>query len=174
MDGGAFLHLEVQILSVIESGLYTVKDKFFKDFPGYPYMDNKLECRPYYYLLKDTDEILWVVPMSTKVETYKRKIERIEAKRGKGNCIFYHVGVIAGIERAFSIGDMFPVTAEYINAPFTIDRIHYIVKNENLRRAIHSRAMKFLRLVEKGIIHSELNIMETKRELINRRKIQAP
>lgn len=157
-------------MPIIENGLYTVKDQFFMDFPGYPYMDNKGECRPYFYLVKDKDEILWMIPMSTQVETYRKKIERIESKRGKGNCMFYYIGKIAGIERAFSIGDMFPVTDEYINAPFTIGPTHYIVKDADLRRSIHSRAMKFLRLVEQSFIRSDLNIMETKQKLISRRQ----
>lgn len=161
-------------MSIIVNGLYTVKDRFFVDFPGYPYMDNKNECRPYFYLVKDEDDILWMIPMSTKVETYQKKIVRIESKRGRGNCIFYYIGKIAGRERAFSIGDMFPITDEYINAPFTIGHTHYVVKDTSLRRAIHSRAMKFLRLVEQGIIHSDLDIMETKRKLMNRRANTRP
>ena len=72
-------------------------------------MDNKNERRPYYYLLKDNDGIEWVVPMSSKVENYTLKIEKEEKKRGKGNCIYYHIGRIAGIARVFLIGDRVPV-----------------------------------------------------------------
>lgn len=165
--------MEVRNLTIVENGLYTVKDQFFSDFPGYPYMDNKEGKRPYFYLLKDRDNIFWMIPMSSQVETYKRKISREEEKRGKGNCILFHTGIIAGIERAFSICDMFPVTEDYINAPFTIGPTHYIVRDEELKRAIHSRATKFLRLVEQNRLHSALNIMDTKRKLINRRANQA-
>lgn len=160
-------------ISVVENGLYTIKDKFFQDYAGeppYPYMHNDKECRPYFYLFKDKDGVLWVIPMSKQVDTYKRKIARIEATRGKGNCIFYHTGIIAGIERAFSIGDMFPVTEEYIKAPFTIGPNHYVVRDEKLLREIRSRAMKFLRLVEQGKVRSDLNIMDTKHRLLEGKK----
>lgn len=52
----------------------------------------KSERRHHYYALKDKSGIIWLIPMSTQVENYKRKIEREEIKRGKGNCIYYHIG----------------------------------------------------------------------------------
>lgn len=156
-------------MSVVESGLYTIKDQFFNDFPNPFYMDNKNERRPYFYLFKDTDGILWMIPMSSRVETYHTKIQKDESKRGKGNCILFYVGTIAGVERAFSICDMFPITEDYINAPFTISKTHYVVKDENLKRAIHSRAQRFLNLVKLGKLYSPLNIMDTKCKLLARR-----
>ena len=70
--------------NLIVHGLYSVKDKYFEDFKRPYWMDNKNEKRPYYLLLQDKDDIYWVVPMSSQTENYKMKIEREEAKRGKG------------------------------------------------------------------------------------------
>ena len=90
-------------------GLYSIKDSYFSDFKRPYWMDNKNEGRPYYYLLQDSDGVHWVIPLSSQVENYERKIVREEAKRGAGNCIYYHIGKIASAKRVFLIGDMFPV-----------------------------------------------------------------
>jgi len=37
----------------------------------------------------------WLIPLSTQIDKHKKKITNIEAKRGKGNCLIYHIGVIA-------------------------------------------------------------------------------
>ena len=96
------------------------------------------------------------------------KIEREEAKRGKGNCIYYHTGMIASIERVFLIGDMFPVDESYIKAPFTIGETHYVVGNKKLKAEIYSKAMRFLRLVEQGVMKSRNDILGIKRVLLSK------
>lgn len=153
---------------LIICGLYSISDRYFQDFQKPYWMDNKNERRPYYYLLKDNDGIEWVVPMSSKVENYTLKIEKEEKKRGKGNCIYYHIGRIAGIDRVFLIGDMFPVNKSYIKAPYTICRMHYVVKDKSLNRVIYSKAMRFLNLVESGVIKSRNDILGIKRELLGK------
>lgn len=120
------------------------------------------------YLLKDNDGILWVVPLSSQTENYAAKIRRIEATRGAGNCLYYHIAPVASIDRVFLIGDMFPVNEDYIKAPFTIDRRHYVSRNKNINSAVHSKAMRFLKLVEQGKVKSRNDIMGIKRALMNR------
>ena len=70
-------------MDFVEHGLYIVSDQYFTDFPSKHWMQNKSERRPHYYALKDKSGIIWLIPMSTQVENYKRKIEREEIKRGK-------------------------------------------------------------------------------------------
>lgn len=154
---------------LILHGLYTVKSQYFEDFKRTYWMDNKNERRPYYYLIKDKDGIAWVVPLSSQVENYAKKIEREEAKRGKGNCIYYHIAPVASRLNAFLIGDMFPISEEYIKAPFTIGANHYISRNKSLNAAIYSKAMRFLKLIVQGTIHSRNDIMGIKQELIQAR-----
>lgn len=167
---GAFpLSKETQIMgNLIVHGLYSVKDKYFEDFKRSYWMDNKNEKRPYYLLLQDKDGIYWVIPMSSQTENYKTKIKREEAKRGKGNCVYYHTGMIASVERVFLIGDMFPIDESYIKAPFTIRKIHYVVGNKKLKAEIYSKAMRFLRLVEQEVIKSRNDILGIKRVLLNK------
>lgn len=133
-------------------------------------MDNKNERRPYYYLLEDRDGILWVIPISSQVDNYRRKIEREERKRGRGNCIYYHIGALASGERVFLIGDMFPIHESYIKAPFTIGEKHYIIRNKKLNSAVRSKAMRYLKLIEGGVMKSRNDIMGIKKILLMREK----
>jgi hypothetical protein len=158
------------LLGLVEHGLYTVKDQFFDDFARDYWMDNKNEGRPYYYLFLDKDNIPWVIPMSSQVENYKRKIAREEAKRGVGNCIYYHIGLVASRERVFLIGDMFPIDASYIKAPYVIGHIHYVSKNRKLNATIYSKSMRYLNLIEHGVMKSRNDVLGIKRILLNRRK----
>lgn len=148
-----------------EHGLYIIKDTYFERFKSSHWMQNKNEKRPHYYALRGNDGILWMIPLSTKVENYKAKILKEEQRRGVGNCIYYHIGKIASNERAFLIGDMFPVTEQYIKNPFTISGVPYIVKNAPLNSVLYSKAMRFLALVEQGKIKSRTNILGIRKKL---------
>ena len=133
-------------------------------------MDNKNEQRPYYYLIKDSDGVDWVIPMSSQVENYERKIKKEEEKRGAGNCLYYQIGEIASIKRVFLIGDMFPVDSSYIKAPYTIGATHYIVKNNSLNKTIYSKAMRYLKLLSTEKMHSRNNVMGIKNIILNRKR----
>ena len=147
-------------------GLYTVKDSYFSEFKSAFWVDNKQEKRPYYYCLQDAQGINWLIPLSTQVKNYKAKILKEEKKRGLGNCVYYHIGVVGQKERAFLIGDMFPIADVYIQSSFTIDGVHYIVKNTKLNRSLYSKAMRFLNLVKDGKIKSRNNIMGIKQTIL--------
>ena len=147
-------------------GFYTVRDEYFTNFPGH-WDDNKQEKRPFYYLFKDSDGMLWVIPITSQVGNYRRKIEKEEAKYGKGNCIYYYIGKFSSLERVFLIGNMMPITVEYIKSPFTIKSIHYVSRNSKQNAEIHKKAMRYLRMVEQGKIKSRNNILEIKRTLLS-------
>ena len=58
-----------------KTGFYIIKDQFFEDMSD-PYLKgNKSERRPHYYCFKDTKEnIYWMIPLSSKIDKY-RKLE---------------------------------------------------------------------------------------------------
>lgn len=153
-----------------EHGLYTVNDKYFMDFPSKYWMQNKSQNRPHYYSMKDPSGILWFIPMSTKVENYSKKIAKEEEKRGKGNCIFYQLGKVGGIQRAFIISDLFPMVPEYIIKPYTIKSVEYIVKDEPLNREIRSKAVKYVKLLESHVLRDRNEILKIRNELITEYK----
>ena len=152
--------------NLVIHGLYLVKSKYFLDFKRPHWVDNKQENRPYYYLLKDKDGIPWVIPMSSQVENYKEKIERVEKNRGVGNCLYYQIGVVTSKERVFLIGDMFPICEEYIKSPFKIGHSHYVSRDKKLNSELYSKAMRYLRLIEQGVMKSRNNILDIKKELL--------
>lgn len=157
---------------IVEHGLYKIKDQYFADFKREHWIDNKNENRPYYYLLKDTDGVMWVMPLSSQTENYKEKIKKVEEKRGEGNCLYYHIGKIAGVDRVFLVGDMFPISEEYIKDPYTIGSFHYVSRDDKLNRQLYSKAIRYLKLVEAGVMKSRNDIMGIKRILMNRMENQ--
>lgn len=72
-----------KMMILIEHGLYFVKDQYFDDFPSKHWMLNKGEKRPHYYALEDPSGLIWLIPMSSQVENYKRKIQK-RKKNGVG------------------------------------------------------------------------------------------
>jgi len=81
--------------------------------------------------------------------------------------LFYHIGTIKGKDSVFQIGNIFPVTEKYIKKAFTIQGQPYIVKDITLRKALHSKSMKFLSLVQQGKLTPNLDIIALKQILLD-------
>ena len=150
-----------------EHGLYIISDKFFERFPRDEWVSNKSQSRPFYFAIRK-DDLLWMIPLTTKTDKIKEKIKRIEEKKGEGKCLYYDVGLIAGIERGFKIGDIFPITEEYIVRAYTIKEKPYVVQDKNLIERIERKAKSFINMVENGWIKSSINIVEIKAELLRK------
>lgn len=153
---------------MIEScGLYIIDDAFFSKFDrDHKLMMNKNERRPHYCGIVSDNGVVWLVPLSTQVDKYKKSVEAAEAKHGKGKCVFYYIGKIKGEERAFLIGDAFPCTEEYIKKPFTIAGVPYIVRNQKDVAAVRQRLSRFIALVRSGKLHPNANIMSIEKALL--------
>lgn len=149
-------------------GLYIVKDSYFADFPSEHWMWNKAESRPQYLAIQDASGLLWLIPLSSKVENYRAKIARVEERRGEGNCVYYHIGKIAGKERAFIISGMFPITECYISHQYTISSVPYIVRDKELIRQLHSKAQRYLRLLEQGQLRDENHVLDIRTKLLQK------
>lgn len=148
------------------AGLYIIRDEYFAEFANDKFMFNKNENRPHYYAIKDKTGILWMIPLSTKVEKYRRLIENTEKKHKK--CVYYHTAPIYGKMRAFVICDMFPVTEEYILRPYKIGNSDYVVMNKNIKQAVYEKARSYLSMVESGALCSPLNILDIRRKLLEK------
>lgn len=63
--------------------LYHIKDEFFQKYSNYNLMQNHElgKTRPTYFTIKDKD-ILWFIPLSTKVVKYQKIINRKTSKYG--------------------------------------------------------------------------------------------
>lgn len=151
--------------SMVENGLYKVKDEYFTDFPNEKHMHNKAG-RPFYYAVKDKTGIYWFVPLSSQVENFRRKIEAVEVKRGIGNCIQYHIGTIMGDLRVFRICDMLPITTRYVDEEFTMNGKPYIVKDKALVTAISRKARDFIKQLELGRMYSQVGALSIRETLV--------
>ena len=153
-------------MNIVEHGLYNIADTYFEKYRSNFLVDNKQEKRPYYFAIRDKDGIVWVIPLSSQTAAYKKKIDKDTENHGE--CLFYHIGAVAGVERVFLVGNMFPVTDNYLKKPYTIAGAHYIVKDKNLVKEIHKRFSKYLRLVMNGKLRPTVDILGIKKDLLHR------
>jgi len=135
---------------IIENGFYIIDDQYFLDFPDPFLRGNREENRPHYYCFReDNSPILWVIPLSSKVEKYKAEI--LKKRRAGKPCDVFYILKIAGRESVFLIGDMFPVTENYIKREYTIGNIHLKLKDKHHIFEINKRAKKVLNLIRRKI-----------------------
>lgn len=160
-------------MKLVQFGFYKLKDKYFKDYPSPKncYVDNKGENRPYYLAYTDRSGIIWLLPISSKVEKYKAKIAEDEKKYGE--CLTCYIINYMGEERAVLIGNMIPVTAEYIKGEFTIQRQHYVVQDERSIKAIRKRCSRYLTLVRAKRMRPCVDILKTECILLNKQRESA-
>ena len=76
------------------------------------------KSRPTYFTIKDED-ILWFIPLSSKVDKYQKIIETKIKKYG--SCKSIMICEIANKPAAILIQNAFPVLEKYIDHPHTID-----------------------------------------------------
>lgn len=150
-------------MDVKENGLYILSDSYFEKFNTGRMMDNKKENRPHFFSLQ-IGGILWMIPISSKVEKYRAVIEKSEAAGKK--TLFYHIGIISGHESAFLIGDMIPVTRKYIVRPYMVSGKPYVIENKALLRQLNSKAKRYLTLVEQKRIHPHVDILTIRHTLM--------
>lgn len=134
-----------------KTGFYIIKDKFFEDMQD-PYLKgNKEGNRPHYYCFEDTSSgIYWMIPLSRRIDKYRRIIEK---KEGAGkHCNTLHiVNLDNNRESAFLIQDMFPITDEYIDREYTIAGNHLMLTSEHTIREIERKARKVIGMLKRGI-----------------------
>jgi hypothetical protein len=107
-----------------EGYAYHIKDEYFAKANDEQLMQNKEngKYRPTFLCLSDGNtELLWMIPMSTRVEKYQAIHDRQIQKYGK--CLTIVMGEYDGRKAAFLLQNMFPCTEDYI------DHIH--TKNGN-------------------------------------------
>lgn len=105
-----------------------IADKYYEDFPERFLMRNKESVdgishrRPSFLVFPDSEykAILWLVPISSQYAKYKALYDVKVKKYGKCNTIRF--GKVLGIDAAFLIQNMCPVTEKYI-AEIYIDKL---------------------------------------------------
>ena len=98
--------------------IYHIKDEFFDKINDKGLMINHENghSRPTYFTIKDRD-ILWFIPLSSKVSKYKPIIEQKIKKYG--NCKSIMICEIAEQQSVILLQNAFPTIEKYIDHPHT-------------------------------------------------------
>ena len=120
----------------IETGyLYHIKDEFFDIVNDDNLMTNheRGKKRPTYFTIRDKD-ILWFIPLSSKVEKYQKIINKKIEKYGFCNTIF--IRKILDRDAAILFQNAFPTLEKYIDHVHTLigapAKVSSLLKNELL------------------------------------------
>ena len=112
---------------------------------------NKAGKRPHFYCFEEsTTGIYWMIPLSSKVDKFKRIIEQKE-KVGKPCDILHIVKLDDDRESAFLIQDMFPITEEYVEREYTIAGNHLMLTSEHTVKDVEQKARKVVGMLKRGV-----------------------
>lgn len=129
--------------------LYHIKDEFFDIVNDDGLMKNheRGKKRPTYFTIKDKD-ILWFIPLSSKVEKYKKIIESKIKKYGFCNTIL--IREIMGTEHAILLQNSFPILEKYIDHVHLLNGVPVKVI-DTLKEEILKNFKDMIRLKERGV-----------------------
>lgn len=122
---------------------YHIKDEYFEKAQDSKLMQNKEngKFRPTFYCIKDeTTSLLWMVPLSSQIDKYRRIYNKQIEKYGK--CLTIVIGEFDGKETVFLLQNMFPIREYYIDHVHTHGGNPIPVKH-SLRKKI-KRNMKII------------------------------
>lgn len=101
---------------ITEGYAYHIKSEYFSLVSDRKLMQNEKDnSRPAYYCVKDSKypKILWMIPLSSKLQKYKVLYEKQIEKYGE--CIRVMIAVFGKTESVFLLQNSFPITEEYIS-----------------------------------------------------------
>lgn len=128
--------------------LYHIKDEYFGVVNDENLMQNheKGKKRPTYFTIKDKD-ILWFIPISSKVDKYQRIIDNKIEKYGFCNTII--IRKIADEDAAILLQNAFPTLEKYIDHVHTVDGVPLKVST-GLQNEIKSLFKNMVGLKKRG------------------------
>jgi len=147
--------------------VYHISDVYFEVANDNRLMQNHEggSYRPTYFCAKDEKTgLLWVIPMSSRVEKYAGFIHKDIDRYGE--CLKIVMGEYANVNAVFLLQNMFPILPKYI------DHIHLIKQNPvpvntRLQRIINRNFRELLRLHRKGIKIVFPDIMRLERLMLD-------
>ena len=128
--------------------LYHIKDEYFDVVNDDSLMQNheRGKKKPTYFTIRDKD-ILWFVPISSKVDKYQKIITKKIEKYGFCNTII--IRKLADEDAAILLQNAFPTLEKYIDHIHTIDGIPFQVPTD-LQHEIRSMFKTMLALKKRG------------------------
>ena len=142
--------------------VYHIKDCYFEVAQDSKLMRNHEggARRPTYFCLRDEKtQLLWMVPMSSRIEKYQPFVDRDVEKYGK--CLKIVIGEYAQRDSAFLLQNMFPILPKYIDHVHIV-RQNVVPVNSRLQRTISQNFRELLRLQQRGVcvVFPDINRLE--------------
>ena len=137
-------------MEVKKGYVYHIKDEYFDIVQDVTLMRNHEngKARPTYFCIKNENtDILWFIPMSSKVEKYK-KIREEKIKK-YGNCDTIVIKKFLGKESAFLLQNMFPTIEKYVDHSHIINGVETKVINQ-VQKELEDTFNRIIKLVEIG------------------------
>lgn len=130
--------------------VYHIKDEYFDKISDPTLMRNHEngKTRPTYFCIKEKNsEILWFIPMSSKVEKYKALRKSKIAKYGYCDSII--IRDFLGKEAAFLLQNMFPTIEKYVDHVHIINGVEAKVINK-ITKELENKFNKLMALHRQG------------------------
>ena len=137
-------------LKVQTGYLYHIKDEFFDIVKDENLMTNheRGKKRPTYFTIKDND-ILWFIPLSSKVDKYKKVVNKKILKYGRCDTIL--IRKVLGEDSAILIQNAFPTLEKYIDHVHLLNNGKPAKVIESLKSEILNNFEYMLKLKQKGV-----------------------
>lgn len=136
-------------MEIKEGYLYHISLDFFElvDDPNLSVNHAGVHSRPTYFLVKDK-ELLWFIPLSTKIDKYKKIVENKKQKYGRCNTVL--IRKIANKENAILIQNAFPTLPKFLSHPHTVNGKPYRVPT-GIQREIKYNFDELMKLKKRGM-----------------------
>lgn len=146
--------------------LYHIKDEFFNIVDDENLMSNheRGKKRPTYFTIKDED-ILWFIPLSSKVEKYKKIVDKKIQRYGRCDTIL--IREILGKDSVILIQNAFPTLEKYIDHTHLLDNGNPAKVVESLKEEILNKFEYLLKLKSKGINLFFVDIDKIKNQMLD-------
>lgn len=130
--------------------IYHIKDEFFDKIDDKSLMTNHENghARPTYFTIKDKD-ILWFIPLSSKVEKYKKIVDKKMKRYGRCDTIL--IREVLGKDAAILLQNAFPTLEKYIDHPHLLENGKPAKVVETLKEEILQNFEYLLKLKSKGV-----------------------
>ena len=112
-----------------KTGFYIIKDNFF-DIVNDPFLKgNKQGNRPHYYCFEDLKTgVYWIIPMSSKLEKYKKIIKNKEKKGAK--CDTLHIAKLDNNKESVFKNKYIVFSCNFIAFPLHLNYYENIIQKE--------------------------------------------
>lgn len=118
-----------------------------------------------FFTIKDKD-ILWFVPLSSKVEKYKKIVD--DKMKRYGRCDTILIREVLGKDAAILLQNAFPTLEKYIDHPHLLENGKPAKVVETLKEEILQNFEYFLKLKSKGVNLFFTGIDKIKEKLIEK------